>query len=182
MLQQKQRRKNERRRGTTRIVVCFGLFQSSIYHSTRGKFIKTKKSMFAVCVFRRFGLAVPVTLLLVGFLLQVTLDHKHGDGYYSKHSWTIGLSLFLTGIITGIISCIVDPPSTASSGYSSLLELSSDKIQEAGSNARETLDHFLTENSEEDQFCYIPLNRCSLALTVLGLVLICLDPFLSQDG
>jgi hypothetical protein len=138
--------------------------------------------MFAVCVFRRFGLAVPVTLFLVGFLLQVTLDHKHGDGYYSKHSWTIGLSLFLTGIITGIISCTVDPPSTTSSGYSSLLEMSSDsKIQEAGSNVRESLDRFLMENSEEDQFCYIPLNRCSLALTVLGLFLICLDPFLSQD-
>lgn len=130
--------------------------------------------MFAICVFRRFGLAVPITLFLLAWLLQSFLNHKHGDGYYYKHYWAIGLSFFLAGILTGIISCIVSPPS----GYSSLLDVG-DSLEEVGTNVKESLDHYLTEDSEDDMFCYIPLNRCSLALTILGIVLVCLDPILS---
>lgn len=140
--------------------------------------------MFAVCVFRRFGLAVPISLLAIGCLLEVTLDRKHGGGYYSSHLWAFGLNCLLTGIITAIISCIVDPPSTTSSGgYSSLLDLSDgvgEKVQEVGSDMRETLEHFLTESSEEDMFCYIPLNRCSLVLIALGILFIGMDPILSK--
>jgi len=72
--------------------------------------------MFAICVFRRFGLAVPISFVVIGCLLEVTLDKKHGGGYYSSHLWALGLNLLLTGIITAIISCIVNPPSTTSGG------------------------------------------------------------------
>jgi len=139
--------------------------------------------MFAICVFRRFGLAVPISFVVIGCLLEVTLDKKHGGGYYSSHLWALGLNLLLTGIITAIISCIVNPPSTTSGGYSSLLDLSDgvgEKVQEVGNDMRESLEHFLTESSEEDMFCHIPLNRCSLVLIALGILFLGMDPILSK--
>lgn len=134
--------------------------------------------MFAVCVFRRFGLSVPVTLFLVGLLLESTLDKKYGSGYFTSHLWAIGLNLLLSGIITGVISCIVDPPDAggSSAGYSPLdISDIGDKIEEVGSSARDSLEHFITEPSEEDMFCYVPLNWCSLALSILGIIFICVD-------
>ena len=78
--------------------------------------------MFAICVFRRFGLAVPITFFVVGLILEILVDRKRGGGYYTNHLWTIGLNVLVTGILTGILACVVNPPPT-SSGYSSLRDL-----------------------------------------------------------
>jgi len=111
----------------------------------------------------------------------MALDRKNGNGFYTDHLWAIGLNFLLSGIITGIICCIVDPPNSAESmsgNYTSLLNLDEGiggKMQEAGSSVKETVEHFIREPSEADMFCYIPLNYCSLSLSALGAGLIAVD-------
>ena len=130
----------------------------------------------ALFVFRRYGLAVPISIFVIGLLLQTILDKQHGGGYYASHLWAIGLNLLLSGIVTGIISCIVEcPPSTGGGSYSSLLNIGdgfSEKVSEVGNDLGEHLDHFFTGASEDDAFCYVPLNRCAMALMAVGSVLI----------
>lgn len=147
--------------------------------------------MFTFFVFRRFGLAVPVTLMLVGILVQHVYDQSHGPGYYSSHFTPVGLTLFLTGVLTGIISCVVVSSSTstttASSGnnlssssgkYSSLLVDHGDSSSSSCSPEniqtllRTKMEQFVYEstNDDTDTFCYIPLNRCSQVLMGVGVV------------
>lgn len=136
--------------------------------------------MFSLFVFRRFGLSVPITLMIVGFVINMILDNKYGNGYYNNKIWPLGLTLLLTGIITGIISCIVDGPSSDSSsvfsrsGTYSLLDLEDigEKIGDAGSSLRDTAENYIYGTSEESTFCYVPLNRCSMGLIACGLIII----------
>lgn len=134
--------------------------------------------MFAIFVFRRCGLAVPVVFFVVSLLLEVCLDKTFGTeaGYYvTTHLWAMGLNLFLTGVLTGVPACVV-ADTNGNDPYRSLL-LDHD-FQEAAGNVKDTLEQFWTDESEDDTFCYIPLNRCSLALMVMGLALIAADRLL----
>lgn len=132
--------------------------------------------MFTIFVFRRYGLAVPVAFFLVGLLLQVGLNKTGAaDGL-----WVVGVDLFLTGVICAAISCAVtdNAPSTTAA-YKSLLE---GDMEEAGSDCRDSLEHFCTDDSSEDMFCYIPLNRCSVALMALGFAFIGVDLIMPKDA
>lgn len=113
--------------------------------------------------------------------MELVVDKNRGSGYFSSHMWPFGLVLVLTGVVAGIISCIVDPPPTSSSnnamGYS-LLDLEEpmgDKMEVVGSQVKDAVEHFITESSDDDMFCYVPLNRCSLVLIVVGFVFVGLD-------
>ena len=135
--------------------------------------------MFAIFVSRRYGLAVPIVFLLVGLLLEVCLDVTMGAADYMAHPWALGLALFLTGVITGFISCSVARDGRShGAAYTSLL-VDAD-LEKARRHMQDSLEVFLTEDSEEDTFCYIPLNRCSLALMVLGIVFIGVDRVLPK--
>jgi hypothetical protein len=130
--------------------------------------------MFTFFVFRRFGLAVPLSLLLVGFVLQHIFDSKHGNGFYSSHFVPMGLTLFLSGVILGIISfAIIDSSSGGSGGnYSSLLSAVDfgDTVGEMKSDMQDKVQTYINDTSDDDMFCYIPLNRCSQVLIVAGIV------------
>ena len=139
--------------------------------------------MFTFFVFRRFGLAIPLTLMLVGILVQYLYDRNHGSGYYSTHFTPIGITLLFAGLLTAIISCVSasttscnTPSSTSSSSgkYASLLvdhgDISyQDTIQ---TTLRTKLEEFVYESSDVDTFCYAPLNRCSQVLMAVGVVVI----------
>ena len=133
--------------------------------------------MFAIFVSRRYGLAVPIVFFVVGLLLEVCLDVTFGAADYMANLWALGLDLFLTGVITGLISCSV-ASSGRSSAYTSLLDAD---LEKARNHVQESLEVFLTEESEEDSFCYIPLNRCSMVLMVLGVLFIVVDKVLPNN-
>eukprot|EP01083_Nonionella_stella_P131811 400709_1 len=120
--------------------------------------------MLSFCVFRRFGLAVIINVLVIGCILELALDKEKGSGYYSDHLWAIGLNMFLSGIVTAIICFVTDRPAPTGGAHSPLLDIGefgfSEKGQEAGGDTfRSHLDHFLWGSSEIDMFCYVPLNR-----------------------
>ena len=122
--------------------------------------------MFAVCVYRRYGLLVPVVLFVVALLMELAVDHSQGKGYYGSHYWTIGLSVFLTGILLGVAAYQVDDTNTyKQDGYSLL-----DGDLELGN-----LSLFVTEPQDSDMFFYVPLNWCAIALTGLGVVLMFME-------
>ena len=131
--------------------------------------------MFTFFVFRRYGIAVPVVLFLVAFLMETILDNKYGTGYYYNHFWSIGLSIFLSGILLTTIAFLVDEQNstsysrngTSGSGrYTSLVK----GVVEGDVEIGNCLENFVTEPSEQDMFCYIPFNYCALALVGLGIL------------
>lgn len=129
--------------------------------------------MFTICVFRRYGIAVPILFFLIGLLLQIIVDRK--NGYYTNHLWTLGLNLLVTGILTGILSCLVDPPpssSTSSGNDYSYLSLRELDLEDVKRDVKGSLEHFLVDENEEDMFCYVPLNRCAMGLMATGIVMV----------
>lgn len=128
--------------------------------------------MISFCVFRRYGLAVPVLFFAMGLLLAFIVDKKHGEGYARNHLWTIGLNLLITGILTGIVSCFVNPPATSSGQYLPILQEGKPDLQRMRREVHERLQHFVKDESDEDMFCYIPLNRCAMGLMALGIIMI----------
>lgn len=146
--------------------------------------------MISFCVFRRYGLSVPLTVLAVGYLMEWLVDRSHESGYYSSHFWPLGVSLLVSGIIVGLVSCVLSSPTNtngvgSSTTYSSLLVDSGNgdydatsKLKEIGSDVQERLEHFVFEdNSDNDMFCYVPLNRCALALMGLGIGFMVMELF-----
>ena len=125
--------------------------------------------MISICVFRRYGIAVPILLIAIGFLLEKWMNAKHGDGYYTSTTWPIGINLLASGILTGLLSCIVDPASSNDYVYSAIRD---GDIEDIKQNLGDTFDKFVYEETSEDMFCYIPLNRCALGLMVSGIGLI----------
>mmetsp|Transcript_15287 Transcript_15287/g.37772 ORF Transcript_15287/g.37772 Transcript_15287/m.37772 type:complete len:146 (-) Transcript_15287:143-580(-) len=137
--------------------------------------------MFTFFVFRRFGLAIPLTLMFVGFLVQYLYDNNHGPGYYSSHFTPVGLTLFVSGLLTAIISCVstsktrsnTSSSASSSSGkYSSLLVVDGDSsgLDNIQTTLRTKMEKFVYESSDDDSFCYAPLNRCSQVLIAVGLM------------
>ncbi|CAB9529326.1 expressed unknown protein [Seminavis robusta] len=122
--------------------------------------------MFAICVYRRFGLAVPIVLFVVALLMELTIDHSWGKGYYESHFWSIGLSVLISGIIVAAVAYHVDDDNKFNQeGYSLL-----DGDLELGN-----FGLFLTEPQESDMFCFVPLNWCALALIGMGVILMLLQ-------
>lgn len=123
--------------------------------------------MLSFCVFRRYGLAVPVLFFAIGFILDRSLNAKYGPGYYSSHMWPMGANLLVTGILTGILACLVDPPPSNDYAYSALRDMD---VEDINKNIKDSLEHFVYDETEEDMFCYVPLNRCALALLAIGIL------------
>jgi hypothetical protein len=126
--------------------------------------------MFAFFVFRRYGLAVPVVLFLVAFVMETILDNKYGHGYYYNHFWSIGLSIFLSGVLLTVIAILVDEQNATSDsrggGYTSLVK----GVLEGDVEIGNRFENLVPEPSEQDMFCYIPFNYCALALIGLGIL------------
>jgi hypothetical protein len=152
--------------------------------------------MFTFFVFQRFGLAIPITLMIVGVICQRWYDSTQGPGYYSSHLAPMGLTLFVTGLINAVISLLVTVDSshfagssvTSSSGsgtsgkYSSLLiESGGDgagtNLEQLKTNLRNKVENFVHESSGDDSFCYVPLNRCSQVLMAVGIVVMVVGAF-----
>ena len=127
--------------------------------------------MFFICVFRRFGIAVPMLLFFIGLVLDILVDRNRGEGYYFNHVWTVGLGLLLTGIFAGIINCLVDPPPDGYV-YSSLQEID---LESAKKDVRGSLERFVVEGNRNDTFFFVPLNRWALALIVVGFIMMVVD-------
>ena len=154
--------------------------------------------MIGIFVFQRYGLVVPIALLAMGLVVEYIVDNKFGDGYYgsSNHIWTFGVWLILSGIIVSLIAYYVDDDgrnrdgSSDGSGlpsYDSLLEETDGNGEGNNSNnisklncfnpttsmtmsttMKENMRDFIMEPSTKDQFCYVPMNYCGLALIGCG--------------
>uniref|UniRef100_A0A7S4K2M8 Uncharacterized protein n=1 Tax=Odontella aurita TaxID=265563 RepID=A0A7S4K2M8_9STRA len=150
--------------------------------------------MFTFFVFRRYGVLVPVLLLLVGYLVETLADKQFGAGYYSNHLWAIGLDLLITGTIVGVVAYIVGDHSLNTEGNCCLptylpLDMDDDKdspllnsdLTTRGSNFLERcsscLQTFIEEPSEKDHFCFVPMNWCALAMSALGLMFVTVGAF-----
>jgi hypothetical protein len=133
--------------------------------------------MFAFFVSRRYGVAVPVVLFLVVWLIELLVDHKLGSGYFSSHFWSIGLSLFLSGVILTVMAVLIDDEHVYTKnnnnnnhgGYSSLL------VEGDMETGRYCLHNFVKEPSQTDMFCYVPFNYCALALLGGGVLIMFLQ-------
>ena len=124
--------------------------------------------MITFCVFRRYGIAVPVVLFLVGLLIQTILDHKYGSGYYTSHFWSTGLSLFLSGLILTTMAYLLDDENTyGQSGYS--------LVKGDVEDARDCVEKFISSPSQADMFCYIPFNYCAVAMMGVGVLVMLLQ-------
>ena len=134
--------------------------------------------MIGFCVFRRYGILAPVMVLLVGCLLEFTVDRNLGQGYYASHLWTVGLDLIVSGLLVGLFVWFVAPSSSSSSGqaYQGLPKTSAD-VESSQVMARDeiTLRDFVTVPSQTDHFCYIPLNWLALGLVGVGVLLVLAD-------
>lgn len=144
--------------------------------------------MLALFIFRRYGFIAPLTVLLTGATMQFAVDQKYGADYFLEHFWSIGLCLFISGLITGtIVYNWLDPPSWSSRGaYSTLdstgfLPKTTQDVVEAMScdNCWDSAREFVSEPSEQDHFCYVPLNWCAVGLVGLGTVLFTVGMFQS---
>jgi hypothetical protein len=126
--------------------------------------------MISIFVFRRYGLAVPVTWFLVGWLLQTIIDQKYGSDYYTSHFWTVGLSFFLSGVLLTVMAYLVDDENTyKQDGYS----LADVKDIEVGN----CVQNFVNSPSQSDIFCYVPFNYCALLFMGVGVLVMLLQLF-----
>lgn len=131
-------------------------------------------------------MVLPV-LLLMGYLVERMLVSQGSfQSSTAANAWAMGLNFFLTGIIVTVVAYFVGDYSRHSSRslplYSPLedgldMGLMSDGIKEIGSGLSENLQAFITEPSEDDHFCYLPLNWCGLAFILLGIVLMLVGTF-----
>ena len=139
--------------------------------------------MFFLFLFRRFGILVPVIFFVTSFLLETLLDHKYGAGFYFSHVWAIGLDFLLVGILLSVAVCWVSPLPTRHSYYShvggdeeSALSTIKGYIETTAEMSNDRFQDLFLEPSEEDTFCYVPMNWCAMGLVGLGLL------FMAYDG
>jgi hypothetical protein len=126
--------------------------------------------MLSLCVFRRYGLAVPVLFFIIGFILERWLNAHSYDDDSSSHLGSLGLTLFLTGSMTGILACIVDPPPTSNDyAYSAIRD---GDLEDIRKNVQDSWEHFVYDETSEDMFCYLPLNRCAMCLMGVGILVL----------
>ena len=126
--------------------------------------------MLSFCVFRRYGIVVPILFFLIGFILDRSSSAKYGESHYYFTSYSlIGINLLVTGVLTALVACVVDPPPSNDYVYSAIRDLD---VEDISRNVKDSLEHFVYDETEEDMFCYVPLNRCALALVAIGILLI----------
>ena len=152
--------------------------------------------MLTFCVFRRYGILAPGTLLLLGCLMEYLVNKKHpdDDSYYSTHLWTIGLTFTLTGLLLTAFVYVMAPPHGRNSSTSSASEYTPldldmpsvggsllPKAETASSRfmkmlpTKEDLYDFAVTPSDTDMFCYVPMNWCALGILGFGIVLLVAD-------
>jgi hypothetical protein len=145
------------------------IFTNSLKHQ-EPPLLPSPATMITFCVFRRYGIAVPVVVFVVGLLLQTILDHKYGSGYYSSHFWSTGLSLFLSGVILTTMAYLLDDEKTYGQSEYTLVKGDVEV-------ARDCVESFINSPSQADMFCYIPFNYCARAITGVGILVMLLQLF-----
>lgn len=143
--------------------------------------------MFAFCVFRRYGILAPIVVLLVGCLVELSVNKgMNQDGYYSSHPWAIGLNFVISGVLLSIFVWIIAPPHTSATSVSYApvdLENVMPKTNNGAAErnlewpTKDSLYEFATTPCEADQFCYLPMNFVAFGITGLGVLLVMMDIF-----
>lgn len=139
--------------------------------------------MLALLFFRRYGFVAPLSVIATGALLQLVLDAKYGTDYFVEHFWALGLCLLTSGMVTGAVVYLVDPPTSSSGGggggglYANLdtgafLPKATQDVRESCAGCFGTARDFVAQPSEDDHFCYVPLNWCAAGLVGLGTLLV----------
>mmetsp|Transcript_27411 Transcript_27411/g.57200 ORF Transcript_27411/g.57200 Transcript_27411/m.57200 type:complete len:155 (-) Transcript_27411:210-674(-) len=141
-------------------------------------------------IFRRYGILVPIIVVLVGLAIELSLDKWLGKGYYSNHWWAGGMNLISSGLIMSIFTWIMGPPSSSTNNGAvyAALDLENNNngeglLPKANTTTtagitwpdKDSLYEFVTTPSEIDMFCYVPMNWCALGLMGLGVITVTID-------
>lgn len=97
-----------------------------------------------------------VAVITFGFCLLVNLavDTRFGEGYYSEHNWAIGSALIAGGMASAIV------------GYTLLVEESAEDGAEQ-----------VSTNAWENTFFFIPMHWAGIVIAIIGICLAASDAF-----
>ena len=129
--------------------------------------------MFALLLFQRYGIAVPILVFVSTLLMETVLDAHYGPGYYSRHAWVTGVALvFSGGALAALVWAIAPPSDMEPARYGLLRDVELGQYYDHTETTKAKLKNFVLQPSGTDHFCYFPLNWCALVLLGVGALLV----------
>ena len=115
--------------------------------------------MFLLFLFQRYGIAVPILVVVTTLLAEVLADHAYGAGYYSSHAWVTGVAFVLSGLALCALVLFLAPPTADNPAtYGLLRDVELGRYYDSDETPQAKLKNFVLQPSGTDHFCYLPLN------------------------